>query len=89
MRGGGVQEREKERDEQAELVQQVRANHTKELETLTRRVATLNKTIQSRDTQIIDMEQKLEDANRYLSQFCGAWTRADFKINIIKKWILP
>ena len=57
---------------QAELVQQVRANHTKELETLTRRVATLNKTIQSRDTQIIDMEQKLEDANRYLSQFCGA-----------------
>ena len=72
MRGGGVQEREKERDEQAELVQQVRANHTKELETLTRRVATLNKTIQSRDTQIIDMEQKLEDANRYLSQFGGA-----------------
>jgi hypothetical protein len=28
-------------------------------------MATLNKAIQSKDAQIIEMEQKLEDANRY------------------------
>jgi hypothetical protein len=59
-----VQEKEKERLEQAEQLQQTRLGHTKELDTLARKMATLNKTIQSKDTQIIEMEQKLEDANR-------------------------
>ena len=59
-----LQEKEKERAELAELVQQSRTSHTRELDTLARKMAALNKTIQSKDTQIIDMEQKLEDANR-------------------------
>ena len=35
-----------------------------EVDMLTRKVSSLNKNIQSKDTQIIELEQKIEEANR-------------------------
>ena len=39
----------------------------KEIEVLTKKVSGLNKTLRSKDTEIIDLEQKLEEANRQVN----------------------
>ncbi len=43
---------------------QLRFTQAKEVETLGKKMAATNKTLQTRDTKIIELEQQLEDANR-------------------------